>query len=508
MTARALTVEDLHVCYPDGRHAVRGVAFTVDHGETLALVGESGCGKTSVAHSLLGLLPQGTLCTGSARVGGVEVVGASPGELRHIRGRAVGYVPQDPFVAFDPLRTVGHHVAEAWRVHGPGPGRAAVAEAVAAMGIPGAGARLRQRPHQWSGGMLQRAAIAAGVVHRPHLTVADEPTSALDADLAASVLRSLRAAGESLLLISHDLPLVARHADRVAVMCEGRIVEIGAAADVLANPSHPYTRELVASATHSPAAAAVLAGERTATPGRASAVLAARGVSRTYALGRRRVRAVDGVDLAVRPGEIIGVYGRSGSGKSSLLRMLAAVDPPDGGEVLLDGRPAWSRRYGTARRQKLRPGYVMPIFQDPFTALDVRWPIWRSITEPLTLSGSSRLFRAGRPSRAERRAIAAERLRAVGLDGVDIDATPTELSIGQCQRVAVVRALAAEPAVVVADEPTSALDAVSALGVVRLLRECADAGTALVVVSHDERVLRALAGRVFRMAQGRLSEAT
>ncbi|MFD9941271.1 ATP-binding cassette domain-containing protein [Nonomuraea sp. NPDC059023] len=227
-----------------------------------------------------------------------------------------------------------------------------------------------------------------------------------------------------------------------------------------------------------------------------SPVIEVRGVSRGYALGRRRIQAVRHADLAVREGEIVGVHGPSGSGKSTLLRLLAAVEPPDEGEVLLSGRAAWSRRYGRPYRDPPRPGYVMPVFQNPFASLDVRWPIWRSVAEPVAIAG-------GLP-RAGRRALAAERLDAVGLGGLDLDATPSELSIGQCQRVAVARALAASPAAVVADEPTSALDVTTVAGMLRLFKQVTADGTALVLVSHDKNMLHALCDRVYAMRAGRL----
>ncbi|MFI6910402.1 ABC transporter ATP-binding protein [Nonomuraea sp. NPDC050394] len=247
MSDPALSVTGLEVRYPGGGHAVRGVDLDVAAGEVFALAGESGCGKTTLARAVLGLLPPGARCSGSVRVDGRELAGAGPRELRAIRGLQVGYVPQDPVTAFDPLRRVGHHVAQAWRAHRRTPPPGAVVALMSEMGIPDAAARLRQWPHQWSGGMLQRAAIAAAVAHGPALVVADEPTSALDTELAGSVLATLSAASRSLLLISHDLALIAEHADRVGVLYAGRLVEVGDAAKVLATPRHPYTAALVAS---------------------------------------------------------------------------------------------------------------------------------------------------------------------------------------------------------------------------------------------------------------------
>jgi peptide/nickel transport system ATP-binding protein len=240
----ALAFDGVWVTYPRGAVAVRGASLVVRDGECVALVGESGSGKTTMARAALGLLPAGATVTGSIRVAGAEVVGADERALRRLRGLGVGYVPQDPFDACDPLRRVGHHVAEAWLAHGARPPAGAVARLVGRLGIPAR--RLRQRPHQWSGGMLQRATIAAAGAHEPPLTIADEPTSALDADRAGDILVALRQASRSLLLLTHDLRLVAAHADRIAVCYAGRIVETGDAGDVLERPRHPYTAALVA----------------------------------------------------------------------------------------------------------------------------------------------------------------------------------------------------------------------------------------------------------------------
>jgi len=241
-----LRIENLSVRYPSGAHAVRRISLHVAPGRTLALVGESGCGKTTVAMAVLGLLPGTARVEGSIRLAEHEVVGASEASLRRIRGLHVGLVAQDPMRSFDPLLSVGTSVREAWRVHGRRPVRDGVATTLGELGIPEPRRRLRHRPHQWSGGMLQRAAIAAAGAHTPALIVADEPTSALDADRADAVLNALRATGAGVLLISHDLELVARHSDEVSVMYAGTIVEHGEAAKVLAAPRHPYASALLA----------------------------------------------------------------------------------------------------------------------------------------------------------------------------------------------------------------------------------------------------------------------
>jgi peptide/nickel transport system ATP-binding protein len=321
--------------------------------------------------------------------------------------------------------------------------------------------------------MLQRATVVAATAHGPALTLADEPTSALDADLADDVLALVTRRSGAVLMISHDLALVARHADSVLVMADGRIVERGAAGALLAAPAAEETRSLVEAAVPAPRPAAVAGGD---------VVAEAVGVSRRYGRGAGAVTAVDGVDLAVRAGEVVGVVGPSGSGKSTLARLLAGMERPDAGSVRLGGRPA-------TERAALRPGFAMPVFQDPVGGLDRRWPLWRTLTEPV-------LARGERPSRSERRALAAEALAGVGLADVDPDRIPGSLSVGQAQRVAVARALVAQPALLVADEPTAGLDVAAAGAVAALLRGAADAGAGVLVVSHDLVRLRSIADRV------------
>jgi peptide/nickel transport system ATP-binding protein len=240
-----LHIEKLSVTYPGGARAVRGISLQIQPGQCLALVGESGCGKSTIAKAVLGLLPRAARLAGSIRLDGQEVITASEATLRQLRGLKVGMVAQDPMRSFDPLLTVGASVAEAWRVHRRRPPRGGIENALATLGIPEPASRTRRRPHEWSGGMLQRAAIAAAAAHTPPLIVADEPTSALDADRADAVLDALRATGAGVLLISHDLELVGRHSDTVSVMYAGHLVETGPATRVLDAPRHPYTAALL-----------------------------------------------------------------------------------------------------------------------------------------------------------------------------------------------------------------------------------------------------------------------
>lgn len=492
MSAPALEVHGLTVTYPNGFRGLSDVELVVPHGGRLGVVGSSGCGKTTLIRTVLGLLPSGTRVEGSVRVDGREVTHLTERELRARRGTEIGYVAQDPYAACDPLHRVERHVAEAWTAHGQRPPEGAVVERLAGVDIPDAHRRAAQYPHQWSGGMLQRATTVAGTAHEPLLTLADEPTSALDAELSDGVLELLRRTCRSMVLVSHDLALVARHTDEVLVLDGGRVVERGPAGTVLGSPEHGTTRLLVAASTPAPRA---LPGGRAPAEGLPAVRLT--GVGRTYGSGGSVVAAVRGADLDVHAGEVVGVVGRSGSGKSTLLRLAAGLEPPDGGRVQLAGTDPWP---GKNRRRAVRPrrGWVMPVFQDPVASLDRRWPLWRTVTEPLVVAGT-------RMSRAERRRRTAYALARVGLAEIDVDRLPATLSVGQCQRVAVVRALIARPALVVADEPTASLDVDAAAAVAALLREAADDGAAVLVVSHDEPRLVSYADRLVRMTDGELT---
>lgn len=552
-----LIYDNVSVRYANGVQAVRGVSFALAAGECLALVGESGCGKTTLARAVLGLLPATATVSGSIQFQGRELVGADEATLRRLRGLMVGLVAQDPFAACNPLTSIFTHVAEAWRSHRlPAPAETIV-ERLRGLGIPNAASNAQRYPHQWSGGMLQRATIAAAAAHHPPLIVADEPTSALDADRADATLRTLRELGAAILLVSHDIGVVARHADRIAVCYAGQIVELQSAARLRQTPRHPYTIGLFKALPNEagrlpeplPGAPPRLTGElrgcafaprcqyveaacheqtpplidglacpitmsaesNVQSPGpnvkrqtsliyrppstapRQSTVVEACGVSKVYGQGVHQILAVEQADLTVQRGEIVGISGASGCGKSTLLRLLATIETPSHGEVWLNGVQvaAHGRRTGA-----VRGGFVMPIFQDPQGSLDRRWPVWRSLTEPLTAPQRPRL------AKSELRRLAREQLAAVGLSHVDPDARPGELSVGQCQRIAIARALIAEPALIVADEPTSALDASVSASILHLLAGIAQRNTALIIVSHDRPLLDALCDRVLTMRDG------
>lgn len=490
---KILAFQNVHVIYPDGFCAARDVNFAVMEGECIAIVGESGSGKTTIARAALGLLPDGTETKGSIQVLETEVIGASEKTLRNLRGLVIGFVAQNPYASFNPLSRIYNHIAEAWRVHRLKPPVSAIANSLEKLGIRSPEKTSRMYPHEWSGGMLQRATIVAAQAHQPQLIIADEPTSALDADRADETLTALRSTGAAVLLVSHDINLVAKHAGRIAVCYQGEIIETGETRRIFENPQHDYTKKLLG---------AVLP-ERLSLPfeGHNETVAEAKNVSQIYGNQKNSPAAVSDVSLKVRRGEIVGICGSSGCGKSTLLRMLATIEPPAQGEIYLGGELATDSKNKNFLSKKSRSGFVMPVFQDPVTSLDRRWAIWRSVTEPLTAKHLTE-----KPSREERREIARNILEEVGLAKIDLDAKPNELSIGQCQRVAVARVLVAKPSLIVADEPTSALDVAVSKTILRLLSKIAASGTAIVLVSHDAGALNSICHRILRMREGVLSD--
>ncbi|WP_373355928.1 ABC transporter ATP-binding protein [Pseudoroseicyclus sp. CXY001] len=458
-----LTCEALTVSYPGGGTPVRGASFAVAPGECFALVGCSGSGKSTIARALLGLHGAETRLCGGLRLGGRDLLTLDAAGWRQLRGREIGYVGQNPWSACDPLRPVRDHVDSAWRAHGLSPPPGAAEARLTALGIPEAAARLPLAPHAWSGGMLQRASIAAAHALAPRLVVADEPTSALDADRAEAVLAALKGQG-AVLLISHDIALVMRMADRIGILHEGRIVETGTPEELRRAPAHDETRRLLGAAAPLPKGAA---------PGRPPLLFRGEGLARDYA----GAPALPETDLQIGAGEIVGIKGPSGCGKSTLLRLVMGLEPPTRGRI--ERAPALQR-----------PAAIMPVFQDPVSSLVPHWPIWRSVAEPLVAGHRART------SRRARRAAALAALAEVGLGEIDPEARPGELSVGQCQRCSLSRALVAEPALIVADEPSSALDSLATAGVARLLRQAADRGTAVLLVSHDGAFLERLADRI------------
>ncbi|MEO1238595.1 MAG: ATP-binding cassette domain-containing protein [Pseudomonadota bacterium] len=468
-----LMCEKLTITYPGGATPVRGVSFALKPGECFALVGGSGTGKSTIAKALVGLHGPGTQVTGALFLNGTDMTNAGTLTWQAARGRQIAFVAQDPWASCDPLRKVRHHVAEAWRCKGLTVSWGEIVDRLTSLGVSEAADRMAQHPHTWSGGMLQRASIAAAGALNPPILIADEPTSALDADRAQSVLTALRSLGAAVVLISHDIGLILRNADRVGILHRGQLVEEGTATTLKTSAGHPETRRLLAALGDLP---------KRVRRSRSAPVLRMEGVGAKYNKGR--VTALERADLEIIEGQIVGLQGPSGCGKSTLLRLAMGIERPS---------------YGTIWRADAlqRPGGILPVFQDPVSSLVPHWPIWRSVAEPLTAPGKQRL------PRAERRARMGDALARVGLTEVDPDARPSELSIGQCQRVALARATISDPAMIVADEPTSALDSPSTWLVSRLLRDAADRGVAVLIVSHDGALLGRLADRVVRMEAGR-----
>ncbi|MEU5253826.1 ABC transporter ATP-binding protein [Streptomyces longwoodensis] len=481
-------VTDLTVEFGSLR-AVDGLSFRLAQGGALALVGESGSGKSTVAAALLGLhRGTGARVGGSIEVAGTDVRRASEEELRRLRGGRAAMVFQDPLSSLDPYYAIGDQIAEVYRVHTRVSRRAARARAVEVLdrvGIPDAVRRSRSRPHEFSGGMRQRALIAMALACEPALLIADEPTTALDVTVQAQILDLLHTlreeTGMGLLLVTHDVGVAAESVDEVLVMRHGQAVEHGPVGTVLGAPAQTYTRDLLAAVPR-------VDVPRAASPEPGEVVLEATALRREFGRGSKALRAVDDVSLTVRRGETLGVVGESGSGKTTLGRMLVGLLEPTAGEVRHEGHA----------RVGVRPAVQM-VFQDPVSSLNPRRTVGESIADPLRARGE----------RDERRirGRVTELLERVGLEGTHYDRYPHEFSGGQRQRVGIARALAADPRVIVCDEPVSALDVTTQAQVVALLGELQrELGLALVFVAHDLAVVRQVSDRVAVMRRGRIVE--
>jgi microcin C transport system ATP-binding protein len=499
-----LEVDDLAVHFDVGGRtveAVRGVSFAIGRGETVALVGESGSGKSVTALSVLQLLPYPAARhpSGSIRFDGRELVGAPETTLREIRGDGISMIFQEPMTSLNPLHRVERQIGEMLRLHRlmtPEQARARAVELLGRVGIEDPAARLASFPHELSGGQRQRVMIAMALANEPDLLIADEPTTALDVTIQAQILALLRElkaqSGMSLLLITHDLGIVRKMADRVCVMNRGRIVEQGPVATVFASPEHPYTRHLLASepggAPPPPRAGAPVLME-----GRDVKVWfpVKRGVLRRTA---SHIKAVDGVSLAVREGETVGVVGESGSGKTTLGMALLRLEKSRG-EIAFLGKSIQGLRFADTR--PLRRS-MQVVFQDPFGSLSPRLPVGRIIEEGL------RIHQPGDPANEQR---VIEILAEVGLDPESRHRYPHEFSGGQRQRIAIARAMVLRPRFVVLDEPTSALDVSVQAQIVALLRELQRKhGLAYLFISHDLRVVRAMSHQIVVMRGGRVVE--
>ncbi|MFV6027611.1 dipeptide ABC transporter ATP-binding protein [Streptomyces sp. NPDC056264] len=481
----------------DPVRAVDGLSFTLAEGRALALVGESGSGKSTVAGALLGLhRGTGARVGGTVRVGGIDVGTAGPGELRRLRGGVAAMVFQDPLSALDPYYAVGDQIAEVYRVHAGGSRRDARARAVEVLdrvGISDAARRSRSRPHEFSGGMRQRALLAMALACEPRIIVADEPTTALDVTVQAQILDLLhelrRETGTALLLVTHDVGVAAESVDEVLVMRDGREVERGSVGAVLDAPAEPYTQRLLAAVPR-------LDGPVRAPREKGRPLLEVHDLRRVFGRGPKAVTAVEGASLTLHAGETLGVVGESGSGKTTLGRMLVRLLDPTGGELRYGGKDIVS-----LPERELRPHRreLQMVFQDPVASLNPRRSVGESIADPLRVAGERDENRI--------RGRVRELLDRVGLDPDRYGAYPHEFSGGQRQRVGIARALAAEPRVVVCDEPVSALDVTTQAQVTALLAELqAELGLGLVFIAHDLAVVRQVSDRVAVMRAGRIVE--
>ena len=504
-----LAATDLRISYGD-REVVHGVSFEIDEGETLALVGESGSGKSTTAHALLGLLPAGGRVDGGTVVlGDLDISGWSDRALRGIRGAEIGLVPQDPTTSLDPVRPVGAQVEEILRLHGHRDRRSRRARAIELLdrvGIDDPGLRARQYPHELSGGMRQRVLIATAIALRPRLLIADEPTSALDATVQRKVLDLLdelqREEGTSILLVTHDLGVAADRAARLVVLKDGRIVEQGRSEEVLAAPTDPYTRQLLADAPafttgfRRPDAPPFLRDAAAVAAENPYAIVADGLVKEFRVAGRERFRAVDDVSFRVRRGTTHALVGESGSGKTTTARLVTRFHQPDAGTIEVAGEDVTHAKREQLRELRRR---VQLVYQNPFASLDPRQQIADIVAEPL------QNFRVG--SRAERRERAIALLDRVSLPADVARRTPRELSGGQRQRVAIARALAIDPEVVVLDEAVSALDVTVQARILELLTSLqAELGLTYLFISHDLAVVRRISHTVSVMRRGRIVE--
>ncbi len=493
-----LKVKDLSLSIGDSQ-ILSDIDLQVDGGEILGVIGESGSGKSMTALSIMQLLPEGADTAGSVQLDGAELLEKSEAELCALRGNDMGMIFQEPMSALNPVKTIGEQVAETALVHG-GVSRAEAGEiarrTLDRVELPASQFPLTRYPHELSGGQRQRVVIAMAIALRPRLLIADEPTTALDVTTQAQILTLLRRLveedGMGLMLITHDLAVVADMADHIAIMQKGVVVEAGETLSVFRHMQHPYSKALFEASNHVPKRA----------PGREvreENVLKVSGVVRDYPGQRTSLfkkpepfRAVDGVSFAIAKRENIGLVGESGCGKSTLTRAILGLEAVQGGEIELFGK-----HVGPGMARSLRAG-VQVVFQDPYGSFNPRWKVEKLVAEPFHLLAKSP---------ADRRARVAEALRDVGMEAADMDKYIHEFSGGQRQHIAIARALVLRPDLIVLDEAVSALDVSIRAQILDLLAELSDRlGLSYLFISHDLSVVRAITDRVLVMKQGKIVE--
>ncbi|PRB67550.1 ABC transporter ATP-binding protein [Arthrobacter sp. MYb213] len=504
----ALSFTDLKVTFetagPDV-HAVKGLSLAVRPGEVVALVGESGSGKSVTSTAAMGLLPENAYITGEARVGNVNVVGLDQGKMRKMRATDIAMVFQEPMTALNPVLTIERQLTEALELHDVAYGKEATDRAIELLtlvGIPDPAKRIKQYPHQFSGGQRQRIVIAMAISCDPKVIIADEPTTALDVTVQAEILDLLRELKDRLntgiLLITHNMGVVADMADQVAVMFQGNLVETGDVQQVLLHPQHEYTQRLLSSV---PRLSPVIIDESAprsepTAPVERELVLEAKDLVLEYNMRGKIFRAVENVSFDVAKGEVLGIVGESGSGKSTIAKAVLGLLPVASGTLAVKGHnlPKLSTRQARAVRKD-----IGVIFQDPAASLNPRFPIGDCITEPMVV------HKVGNKASRTKRAL--ELLDAVKLPRNVINRYPHELSGGQRQRICIARALTMNPELLIADEPTSALDVSVQAVVLEMLQDLQrDFNFACLFVSHDLAVVDMLADSVVVMQNGKAVE--
>lgn len=502
--ASAVDIRDLDVTFAtDGGdvHAVRGVSLDVRPGEVLAIVGESGSGKTVTARSILGLLPETSTVRGAVVVDGTDVTRLDAAGLRSLRGEKAAMVFQEPSTALNPVFPIGWQLAEGLRAHGDvskKQARARAIEMLRRVGIPEPERRVDDYPHQFSGGQKQRVVIAMALALDPAVIIADEPTTALDVTVQAEILELLRTLrdeeGTAIVLITHNMGVVADLADRVAVMLEGQLVETAPVAELFAAPQHEYTQRLLAAVPR------LQLSEREAPASDAEPLVKAEGLVIEYPgrFGRSAFQAVKGVDFTLSAGEVVGLVGESGSGKTTIGRAIAGLTPVAGGSLEVLGVEMNGVKERQFRPHRKDLGFV---FQDPATSFNPLLTIAQNVAEPLIVHGLAK-------NPADARGKVDELLDAVQLSGAYGDRFPHELSGGQRQRASLARALALDPKLLIADEPTSALDVSVQAKVLELFGELQERfGFATLFITHDLAVVDMLAHKVVVLHHGEIAEA-
>lgn len=518
-TDKALEFQDVKVSFATEFgtvDAVKGVSFDVGPGEVVAVVGESGSGKSVTSSTAMGLTAENAKIDGQVFLDGKNVTKMMPAALRGLRGNDISMVFQEPMTALNPVLKVSDQLTEVFQIHGKAFGDEALSKSIEllkAVGIPNAETRIHEYPHQFSGGQRQRIVIALAVANNPKVIIADEPTTALDVTVQAEILDLLRRlkneSNTAILLITHNMGVVADMADRVVVMFQGEVVEQGDVTQILRSPTHPYTKRLLEAMPELRAATTEEEKEQIRAEGVAHQkaqdqesapeggyALQAKDLALAYKFRGKSNRVVEGVNFAVKRGEILGLVGESGSGKSTIAKAVLGLLDVDQGELLIRGKnlPALPTKQRRALRRE-----IGVVFQDPAASLDPRFPIGDVITEPMVV------HKVGTPK--ERTARAKELLDAVKLPTDVINRYPHELSGGQRQRISIARAMSLSPSILIADEPTSALDVSVQARVLEMFAELQEQFEfACLFVTHDLAVVDQLADQIMVLEKGRVVE--